>query len=363
VAVGKKETKKITTNLLRWYDKAKRDLPWRQTRDPYKIWLSEVMLQQTTVSVVQKRYVRFVERFPDLESLAASTEEEVLAEWSGLGYYSRARSFLQAARMVVAEHGGDVPPSAAEFGALPGVGAYTTGAVLSIAFDLPEPIVDGNVIRVLCRLFALRGDPAKGPLKKKLWALAGELQSPRSPGDFNQALMELGALVCTPRTPLCGRCPVRDACEARARELVDRIPRVKKRQKVQSIVLAGVLVKRGGRVLMTRQPPDARLLRAMWLFPSVEVDSLGEAPRRLSQHATSLLGVPVEVGETPLKTIPHSITCYRIRFSLFPSRIKRKPATIRCESHLRCASHLRWVHPRDIDTLPVSSLVQKALPE
>ena len=353
--VVNKDANKIATNLLRWYDKAKRDLPWRQTRDPYKIWVSEVMLQQTTVSVVQKRYGQFVERFPDLETLAASTEEEVLAEWSGLGYYSRARSFLRAARMVVAEHGGEVPPRAAEFGALPGVGAYTTGAVLSIAFDLPEPIVDGNVIRVLCRLFALRGDPAGGPLKKKLWALAKELQSPRRPGDFNQALMELGALVCTPRKPLCVHCPVRGVCQALARGLIDRFPQAKKRQKLQSITLAALLIKRGGRILLMRQPPDARLLRDMWLFPLVEVDSLTEAPRRLSQLATRILGVPVESGDTPLETIPHSITCYRIRFSLFPSRIEQKPAT------LRSASHLRWVRPREIDTLPVSSLVQKAL--
>jgi len=359
--VGQRETKKIAGLLLRWYDRSKRDLPWRRTHDPYKIWLSEVMLQQTTVRVVEKRFESFLKKFPDLESLAASTEEEVVAEWSGLGYYSRARSFLKAARMVVAEHGGSVPPSAAAFGALPGVGAYTTGAVLSIAFDLPEPIVDGNVIRVLCRLFALRGDPAKAPLKKKLWALAKELQSPARPGDFNQALMELGALVCTPRGPLCVECPVQKVCEAHAGDLVDRIPLAKKRRKVQSIALAGVLIWRGGRILMRKQPPDARLLRAMWLFPSIEVDSPGEAPRRLTEFVEGLLGAPVEVGETPLETIPHSITCYKIRFSLFPARIDAKSIQRRGTLRLRKNSHLRWVHPREIDTLPVSSLVQKTL--
>ncbi len=355
--MDRRAAKRIATNLLRWYDKAKRDLPWRGTRDPYKIWLSEVMLQQTTVSVVEKRFGRFVERFPDLRSLAASTEEEVLAEWSGLGYYSRARSFLRAARMVVAEHGGEVPSSAAAFGALPGVGAYTTGAVLSIAFDLPEPIVDGNVVRVLCRLFALGGDPAKGSLKKKLWVLAKELQAPNRPGDFNQALMELGALVCTPRKPLCAQCPLRGPCLARDQGLVDRFPQARKRPKARSIILAGALIRRGGRILLRQQPPDAKLLRAMWLFPVEEVETLSEAPRRLSQQVSRALGVPADVAPAPLKTISHSITCYRIRFSLFETRIMARSIPS------RSAPHLRWVRPQEIKTLPVSSLVQKSLAE
>src|SRR5262247_3274442 len=191
------KTEKFQKNLLRWYCKNKRDLPWRRTKDPYAIWVSEIMLQQTTVATVIDYYHRFLKRFPDIHSLATAREEDVLALWSGLGYYSRARNLHQAALKIVQDHRGRFPQDPDAIRSLPGIGPYTLGAVASIAFDLPLPLVDGNVIRVYSRLLALKGSPKDTKFQKKIWKLAELLLSRRSPGDFNQALMELGATVCT----------------------------------------------------------------------------------------------------------------------------------------------------------------------
>src|SRR5205823_775886 len=189
--------------LRRWYRAAARDLPWRRTRDPYAIWVSEVMLQQTQVATVRPYYERWMQRFPTVTDLAAAGEEDVLQVWAGLGYYSRARALLRGAREVVARHGGQVPRRTEDLKALPGIGPYTAGAIASIAFGLREPVVDGNVTRVLCRIFGLRGDPNAGQLRSELWRLAALLVPPRAPGEFNSALMELGATVCRPGKPDC----------------------------------------------------------------------------------------------------------------------------------------------------------------
>src|SRR5262245_791594 len=202
----------VRAQVLRWYRRHRRDLPWRRTRDPYAIWVAETMLQQTRSETVQRYFARFLGRFPTVAALARARESAVLTLWSGLGYYSRARHLHRAARRVVAAHEGRVPADPAALRALPGVGRYTAGAIASIAFGRAEPVLDGNVARVLARWFGVRGDPRSSAVQATLWNLATLLVHSRAPGEWNQALMELGATLCTPRHPGCGRCPVRSQC-------------------------------------------------------------------------------------------------------------------------------------------------------
>ncbi|PIR15520.1 MAG: A/G-specific adenine glycosylase, partial [Elusimicrobia bacterium CG11_big_fil_rev_8_21_14_0_20_64_6] len=214
----------LRADLLRWYAKAKRDLPWRRNPSPYRVWISEIMLQQTTVAAVTPKYEAFLRRFPTLASLACSTEDEVLKHWAGLGYYSRARNLRRAALTVVADHDGDFPSEFEAALALPGIGRYTAGAILSIAFKKPHPLVDGNVIRVFSRLFGLKGRAKDPAFVKKMWPLAERLLPRTKPGDWNQALMELGATVCSPDSPSCGACPVARHCVAFRKDLQEELP-------------------------------------------------------------------------------------------------------------------------------------------
>src|SRR5262245_14348143 len=236
--------------LLRWYRRHRRALPWRATRDPYAIWVSEVMLQQTQVATAAPYYRAFLARFPTLASLAAARDFEVLAAWSGLGYYRRARNLHAAARQVVCDHHGRIPDSPQTFSRLPGVGRYTTGAVLSIGFDRPLPVLDGNVARVLSRVFALRAAVREPRGARRLWALAGTLVPMRNPGDWNQALMELGATVCLPRTPRCTDCPIAKWCAAHVRDKVESYPPVPARRATERVRRAVVLIEQDRRLLM-----------------------------------------------------------------------------------------------------------------
>jgi A/G-specific adenine glycosylase len=238
----------VTRRLARWYRRHKRALPWRLTRDPYAIWLAEVMTQQTTIEVVTPRWRRFLARFPTVEELARAPERAVLAEWSGLGYYARAGNLHRAARAIVAA--GVFPSTLGGWRALPGVGAYTAAAVGSICFGIAEPVVDGNVVRVLCRLHGLRLDPKGHETLARVRALARPLVPKRKPGDFNQALMELGALVCTPRAPRCGVCPLRGACRAAASGTPEAFPRAADRVPPRTIHLVGAIVERKKRILL-----------------------------------------------------------------------------------------------------------------
>jgi A/G-specific adenine glycosylase len=236
--------------LLRWYDANKRDLPWRRTRDPYRIWVAEVMLQQTRIEVVVPAYRRFLRAFPTLRRLARMEEDNVLSAWSGLGYYSRARALQRAARILVATGQNTFPHSIQEALELPGVGPYTAAAVLSIAYDLPHAAVDGNVVRVLSRLACLPSADARGEPQR---SLAGRLLDPRRPGDWNQALMELGQTVCLSCSPLCDQCPVARACEARQRNLVSRYPQRAARPQSERVSITMVLVRdHHGRLLLER---------------------------------------------------------------------------------------------------------------
>jgi A/G-specific adenine glycosylase len=260
----------LRRRLLAWYRRHRRPMPWRGIRDPYRIWVSEVMLQQTQVATARPFYQRFIARFPTLRALSRATEAAVLASWAGLGYYRRARNLREAARIVVREHAGRLPDDPGAFGQLPGAGRYTTGAVLSIAFDRSLPALDGNVARVLSRLFALRAAIREPRGAKALWAIAEALVPARGAGDWNQAIMELGAVVCLPRTPRCDACPVRGQCRARALGRVDEFPPVPVRRATERRRRAVALIERGGRMLVVRR--SGPLLEGLWEPPGVDLE-------------------------------------------------------------------------------------------
>jgi len=269
--------------LLRWYDLHRRDLPWRRTRDPYAIFISEMMLQQTQVKTALPYYDRWMKALPSWKDLDRAPLDEVLGLWAGLGYYRRARNLKAAARLVMERHKGRLPDDEQGLRELPGVGPYSAGAILSIAFQRPVPLVDGNVARVLARVHTLEGDPRKGPVQKTLWGLAHRLLSTTRPGDFNQALMELGALVCTPADPACGPCPLRGLCQARRRGEVGRYPTPTPSQSVPRVFLAVAYAEKKGRVLLRRRPEGSRWWQGLWELPSAEGKSFAEARKRLEE--------------------------------------------------------------------------------
>ncbi len=310
-----KFTKNFQQKLLAWYRKnARHDLPWRKTRDPYAIWISEAMLQQTQVKKVIPHYRKFLKRFPTVRALGKTPLTDVVDAWSGLGYYSRAKNLHAAAGKVCREYGGSLPETAVELLKLPGIGRYTAGAIASIAFDRPEPILDGNVIRVLCRVFCIRQDPRQPAIQRKLWRLSSQLVPKESPGIFNQALMELGALRCTPRSPECPGCPLNSLCLARQRGLQGKVPpaRVSASRKKISY-LCGILEK-NGKVLVARRPLEG-LLPGLWEFPGGEKEpreSDEAALRRILQSR----GVKVEAVR-PLVTCEQTLTHRQIRIRAF----------------------------------------------
>lgn len=268
---GKQRVASLRRRLLAWYDAHRRALPWRSDRDPYRVWISEAMLQQTRVETVIPYYQRFLARFPTVGALAAAPLEDVLAVWSGLGYYSRARTLHAAAGAIVSNWGGELPSERAALLELPGIGPYTAGAIASIAFDRAEPLVDGNVARVFCRWFAL-ADAASSPrLARELWSVASEFVAAgdRS-GDWNQALMELGALVCTPRDPSCAECPVSRDCRARIEGRVSELPWPKERPRAIPIELDILVVWQRGRLLLEQRPAGGRMAE-LWQLPTREI--------------------------------------------------------------------------------------------
>ena len=320
-------------------------MPWRRTRDPYPVWLSEVMLQQTQVGTARPFYDAFLARFPTLASLARARAAEVLEAWAGLGYYRRARHLHEAARTVLREHAGRVPDDPEAFGRLPGVGRYTTGAVLSICFDRPLPVLDGNVARVLSRLYALRAAIREPGGARRLWALAGSLVPMRRPGDWNQAVMELGATVCTPRSPACGGCPVRTLCRARRLDRVADFPPVAPRRAPEAVRRAVALIARRGRVLMERR--EGALLAGLWEPPGVELANGASAAKSL-RTALASLGLRARLtrsGQSVRHAITHRIITAETWHGALTGAVPR-------------SARLRWVdppHPR----VPLTALARK----
>jgi A/G-specific adenine glycosylase len=321
--------------LLAWFRQFQRDLPWRRDKDPYRVWLSEIMLQQTRVAAVIPYYERFLQRFPDVRALAEASQEEVLRLWSGLGYYSRARNLQKAAQAIVAKHGGVFPKSLEDALALPGIGAYTATAILSIAYGKEFAVLDGNVARVLARLGAIPGDLREPNRWQALRERADSLLDHESPGDWNQAMMELGATLCTPRSPQCLLCPVADSCEARKLGIAELLPEKRRKREAVAVVLAAaVFVDAKGRTLLLAPPTREKsansagaadhvptLVSKMWHFPTVSVNENPE--RELDRAVRSMLGKSAVGFELePRGKVRHAVT-YR-DITIFPFRISCK---------------------------------------
>jgi A/G-specific adenine glycosylase len=341
-------TQDFSTPLLAWFDRHHRDLPWRRTRDPYAIWVSEVMLQQTQVATVVPYFERFLQAFPTLADLAAAEEADVLRLWEGLGYYRRARDLHRAARRLVAERAGQVPADPAALAELPGMGEYTRNAVLSQAFDLRLPILEANSQRVLSRLFGREEDPRQGPARRWLWQAAERLLPARRAGAFNQALMELGALVCTTSGPRCGECPLAALCLARQQGRQEQIPARAPPPAPTLVQESAVVIRRASRVLLAQRPAGASRWANLWEFPH---GPLGEGETHEAaavRLAGELAGLEVRLGPE-LTTIRHAITRYRITLACFEAEHARGEFT---SSFYSAAT---WLTPADLTAYPVSS--------
>lgn len=343
--------------IVRWYRSQRRDLPWRRTLDPYAIWVSEIMLQQTRVEAVIPFYERFLARFPTVDSLATARLDDVLAHWAGLGYYRRARQLKAASESVVRDHAGRLPSEEKSLRALPGIGRYTAGAIRSIAFGEPAPIVDGNVARVLSRCFALRGAPGDRAWEKRLWELSASLVPRSDPSSFNQGLMELGAVVCLPRGPRCEICPLERACRARALGRAEAFPGARPRPRTKQVELRAVVLVRRGRYLLRRRG-ELEHNAGFWEFPLFEPPGHRAGIQVWLARALRQLAAPLgsrarftQVEDHPGE-VRHSILSKQFRI-----RIVRAELTV--EGQTRASRAWKWVRTPDFEALPFTAASRK----
>jgi A/G-specific adenine glycosylase len=347
----------IQVAMLRHYDRWHRDLPFRRTRDPYRIWVSEVMLQQTQVATVVPYYRRFLEAFPTVRRLARAPLGRVLKLWEGLGYYSRARNLHAAAKAVVRGHGGRLPRDRDALLALPGIGRYTAGAIRSIAFGAPDPVVDGNIIRILSRLRAIGGDPTSAAAKERFWSIASALVPACRPGDFNQAMMEHGALICTPRAPACGRCPIRRWCRAFALGRPEDFPVRPPAKAVPHRRGVAALVEKAGRVLVVRRPAEG-LLGGLWELPWVERRRGEAVPTAARRAARERARVDVAPGPA-LPPVVHVFSHFRL--TLTPVRCRLLDRVPVGREGRRSPAPARWIDPRRPTGLAVHTVMKRIL--
>ncbi len=347
------DVKRTRKPLLDWYRANKRAMPWREISDPYAIWISEAMLQQTRVETVIPYWERFLDLFPDVHALATADSDDVLRAWAGLGYYSRARNLQAAARLIDEQHGGRLPDDAKTLQTLPGIGRYTAGAVASIAFDRPEPVLDGNVKRVLTRLLGIREDIGKPATIERLWKEAGALVQGPHPGDLNQALMELGATICTPRTPRCADCPVSKFCDARAAGDAESLPIKARKKPARRVEAVAALVVRRGKALAVRRPARG-LLGGLWDLPGGDL-APGETPRAgLTRALRERAGLEI-AKVSAIGAIEHVFTHRKLTLHIF--RASTSTDRIRLDGF---AGH-KWLAPGAISSLPHATLTAKAL--
>jgi len=334
----------LVKNLTRWFVKNQRSLPWRMTSDPYSIWVSEVMLQQTQVSTVIPYYEKFLEAFPSLESLAKAPEEKVLKLWAGLGYYSRARNLHKGAQYLVSHLQNSFPQQRAEILKVPGIGPYTAGAILSIAFNLKEPLVDGNVERVFSRYFGYSDPIDSVKAKKFFWKKAEELVNlSQEPRLFNQALMELGSLICTKSTPQCGDCPIQKDCTAFQQNLTQDIPRKQKKVKYKEVFLVKLIFENQGRFFL-RKNRKTEWWAGLWDFPSMELDS----PKNWTTKIQKLAESHSPVAWKELSHEKHTVTHHKLSVIPLHLKVRKKPPF-----------EGEWVLGSDLKDRPVSALVRR----
>jgi A/G-specific adenine glycosylase len=337
----------LQRRLLKWFDQHQRELPWRTDKTPYRVWVSEIMLQQTQVATVIDYYTRFLKKFPTVKQLAAADEADVLKLWEGLGYYRRARQMHAAAKAIVEHHGGEFPVDFAAVLDLPGIGRYTAGAILSISQDQRLPILEGNTIRLFSRLLAMKTDPRSTANQRTLWEFAESILPKKRCGDFNQALMELGSEICNPKNPNCQRCPLLDCCPTFAGGWQSSIPVASKKMVYEDLHEAVVMVERKGKYLVRLCQPGERWA-GMWDFPRfrVEPDDHRSLPDQLSLHLKKQFGLLVKVHATDQR-IRHAVTKYRITLDCFVAesvagRLKTKAQTV------------GWQTLAEIEALPMS---------
>jgi A/G-specific adenine glycosylase len=348
---------RLVTALLLWFEKNARDLPWRQTNDPYAIWVSEIMLQQTQVKTVLGYWERWMAELPNVKSLAKASPAKIHKLWEGLGYYTRVRNMQKAAKEIVVSHGGKFPADYEAILELPGIGRYTAGAIASIAFNQPRPILDGNVMRVLARIFGISGNAREKPANEKLWSLAEALVTAASRqlphgakncSNLNQSLMELGALICAPRQPKCGVCPVRRACKALQTGRVEELPTLGKRIAATPRRFAAFVVKHRGHWLV-RQRPAGAVNAHLWEFPNVEIRGESFELKKLAKD---------EMGFTPSKprklgVIKHTITRYRITLEVYRVKMGR--------GEVKSVTGGRWQTVKELGELAFTSAHRRIL--
>lgn len=353
---------KWTDELLAWYDIHKRDLPWREMKDPYKVWVSEIMSQQTRIEAMKPYYENWMRLFPTKEALAAATEDEVVRAWQGLGYYSRARNLRLGVKEVMDRYGGEIPKNRKDLESIKGIGAYTAGAVLSIVYNMKEPAIDGNVLRVYARIYKVHEDIMRSAGKKKITALVEATMPEHRPGDFNQALMDFGSRICIPKSPRCEECPLTMWCEARKAGVEADLPTRIVNKKVPIIsVVTGLIRNEKGQYLLHRRPSTG-LLQSMWEFPSVEVpreeyvakkvevSPIGAKPLETLLNELRLQGHIKEERITRLRHV-FSHRCWDME--AYDVQVSKSPAVeeIIRNSH-GAADDWRWVKPEDFIHLP-----------
>ncbi|MBN1993119.1 MAG: A/G-specific adenine glycosylase [Anaerolineae bacterium] len=339
------QVEKIRSRLLVWYCRNRRNLPWRGESSPYRIWVSEVMLQQTQVATVIPYYRRFLAKFPTLADLAEARLEDVLKAWEGLGYYARARNLHRAAREIMEKHAGCLPENYAALRALPGFGDYTAGAVASIAFGRAVPAIDGNVKRVLARLFALEGDVRRGSAARQLKEIAAALVDPARPGDWTQALIELGAMVCLPQAPQCARCPVKVLCQAHQRGLERQLPAKPASKALPHYQVTAAVIEQGKKILIAQRPLEG-MLGGLWEFPGGKQEANETLAECLQREIREELGIEIAVGR-PVVTVKHSYTHFKITLHAFYCRLRRGQQPQALE-----VADWRWVTLAEIDAFP-----------
>lgn len=338
----------VSLRLITWYERAARLLPWRGHPDPYAIWVSEIMLQQTRVDTVIPYFERWMARFPSLADLAAAPEQDVLQLWEGLGYYSRARNLHKAARQVMTEFDGQIPAQRDLLEKLPGIGKYTAGAIASIAFGLDEAALDGNIRRVLARLFNV-DIPARSPEgERRLWKLAHENIPTGRARDYNQALMDLGATICLPQNPTCLLCPLAEDCQARALGLQDERPILPEKRAVPHYTVAAAVIQRESQVLIARRPQEG-LLGGMWEFPGGKQEKDESLPECLAREIREELGAGIAVG-TEQGVYKHAYTHFKVTLhAFFCTLIDGTPQPVQAEA-------VRWVKPLELANFPMGKI-------
>lgn len=339
----------LAERLLNWYGRHARSLPWRGSSDPYTIWVSEIMLQQTRVETVTAYFKRWMDKYPSIHSLAMAPLQEVLITWEGLGYYSRARNLHRAAQIVVKEHAGRLPADFQALMKLPGIGRYTAGAIASIAYGLDFPVLDGNVRRVLTRVFDVSEEVGSSIGERMLWELAEQNLPRGKAGDYNQALMDLGAGICGVRSPRCDDCPLRDICQAKALAIQEERPVRKSRENIPHHTVTAAVIRRNGKLLIT-QRPESGLLGGMWEFPGGKLQPDEELDECLQREIREELGVSVQVGES-VGIYQHAYTHFRVTLHAFRCALEGEtmPRPLQVKA-------VRWIHLDELANYPMGKI-------